>query len=120
VVSGTATLETALWKVPQVVVYKTSPLLYWLVKKIIKIPYISLVNIILERAAVPERIQQACCTKQLAEDLPLLLEGAKRAEQLSTYADLAQKLGQPGASHRAAQQILQFIQKQLPPSSPSI
>jgi len=102
VTSGTATLETALFEVPQVVCYKTSALSYIIGKQVVKLPFISLVNLILDTEAVPERIQSACNPKQLATDLTSILKGEKRNEQLSAYKTLKAKLGGSGASEKVA------------------
>ena len=67
--SGTATLETALFKVPQIVCYKTSKLNYLIAKKIIKLKFISLVNLIFNKEIVKERVQDSCNSKNLANDL---------------------------------------------------
>ena len=107
VTSGTATLETALFEVPQVVCYKTSSLSYIIGKQVINLPFISLVNLILNTEAVPERIQSACNSKQLATDLKALLNGKKRQQQLSAYKTLKTKLGGSGASEKVAQLITQ-------------
>lgn len=107
VTSGTATLETALFEVPQVVCYKTSILSYIIGKQVIRLPFISLVNLILDKEAVPERIQSACNPKQLATDLTNILEGEKRNTQLSAYRTLKAKLGGSGASKNVAKLINQ-------------
>lgn len=107
VTSGTATLETALFEVPQVVCYKTSALSYVIGKQVVKLPYISLVNLILDKNAVPERIQSECNSKQLAADLSEILTGPKRQAQLDAYKTLKEKLGGSGASAVVAKLILE-------------
>ena len=107
VTSGTATLETALFEVPQVVCYKTSALSYAIGKQLVKLPYISLVNLILDKLAVPERIQGDCHAKQLTADLKGLLNGPERAAQLKAYQALKTTLGGSGASDKVAQLIKQ-------------
>ncbi len=107
VTSGTATLETALFEVPQVVCYKTSALSYAIGKQVVKLPYISLVNLILDKNAVPERIQSDCNSKQLATDLAEILTGVKRQAQLDAYKTLKEKLGGSGASAAVAKLILE-------------
>lgn len=107
VTSGTATLETALFEVPQVVCYKTSALSYAIGKQVVKLPFISLVNLILEKNAVPERIQSNCNPKQLTTDLADILTGPKRQAQLDAYKTLKKKLGGSGASTAIAKLILE-------------
>lgn len=110
VTSGTATLEAALLHIPQVVVYKTDWLFYSLAKLLVKIDYISLVNIILNRQAVPELIQTAFSSDHISEQLlPLLTEGSeKRIVQLSAYSDLQTLIGASGASHKTAAKIVAY------------
>lgn len=107
VASGTATLETALFEVPQIVCYKTSALSYAIGKQVVKLPYISLVNLILEQMAVPERLQRNCNAKQLSKDLSKILNNPTRAAQLDSYKTLKAKLGGIGASNQTARLISQ-------------
>lgn len=107
VTSGTATLETALFRVPQVVCYKGSPISYVIAKNLIKIDYISLVNLIMNKEVVKELIQHECTPKNIEKELLLLVEGSEnRKTQLDNYSQLIEKLGDGGASQRAAQSIL--------------
>jgi len=107
VTSGTATLETALFEVPQVVCYKTSVLSYAIGKQVVKLPYISLVNLILNADAVPERIQGECRPAQLQKDLDAILHGAERTAQINAYKKLKKTLGGYGASKKTANLINQ-------------
>lgn len=113
VTSGTATLETALFKVPEVVCYKASPLLYHIVKRIIKVPYIAIVNLIAGKEIVKELIQKQLNTQELQKELAALLVGAARTQQLEEYAQLRQLLGSSGASDRAAEGIIDFLRQKL-------
>lgn len=106
VTSGTATLETALFEVPQVVCYKTSALSYAIGKRVVNLPHISLVNLILDEEAVPERIQSSCNASQLKSDLSSLLGGSKGEEQRKAYARLKNKLGGSGASDVVSNYIM--------------
>lgn len=107
VTSGTATLETALFKVPQVVCYKGSPISYAIAKQLVKIDFISLVNLILDREAVKELIQSECTIQNIQHELTLILpEGRKRAKMLADYDKLIEILGKGGASDRVAELIL--------------
>ena len=107
VTSGTATLETALFKVPQVVCYKGNWISYQIAKRIITLDYISLVNLIMRKEVVKELIQGELSTKNLTEELSKILRVTKRDEILSDYDLLEKKLGGQGASERAAQLIIQ-------------
>jgi lipid-A-disaccharide synthase len=102
VTSGTATLETALLKVPQVVCYKGHWLSYEIAKRIIKLSYISLVNLILDAPAVPELIQSDFNTQSLTDNLDHILSAEGRSQQLKAYDQLFEKLGPNGASQRVA------------------
>lgn len=110
VTSGTATLETALFKVPEVVCYKGSSVSYHIAKRLVKIKFISLVNLILDREVVRELIQNECNPKQVKEELTQILPGgSKRDKILKEYDVLAEKLGGGGASERVAQSLLDFL-----------
>lgn len=110
VTSGTATLETALFRVPQVVCYKGSAISYQIAKRLIKIDYISLVNLILNKEAVKELIQSECTSKNIKRELiKVLPEGEKFNQLNSDYDDLIQILGKGGASDKVANGILEFM-----------
>jgi len=109
VTSGTATLETALFKVPQVVCYKAGALLYAIVKRIIKVPFISIVNLIMEKKIVQELIQHDLNTQQLKIELQQIIAGHKREEMLNDYLLLSQRLGHQGASKKAAQSMVKHL-----------
>ena len=104
VTSGTATLETAIFNVPQVVCYKTGPLFVWIVRKIIKVKYISLVNLILNKESVPELIQGDFNATRLEKEMKALIptESPARQNILSDYAQLHTMLGSSGVSQRVA------------------
>lgn len=105
VTSGTATLETALFKVPQVVCYKANWVSYQIAKRIITLRYISLVNLIMDREVVTELIQDDLNNKKLTAALKAILSGPARNAQLKDYDTLIKKLGGPGASKMAAHHI---------------
>ena len=107
VTSGTATLETALFKVPQVVCYKTNWLTYFLAKNLIKIKYLSLVNILMDKLVVKELIQKELNKNSIKEELDILLNDNK--EILTNYDKLIDLLNKKGASKNAAQFILKSI-----------
>ena len=113
VTSGTATLEAALFKVPQIVCYKTSALMYQLVKRIIKVPYISIVNLIMGEKVVVELIQKECNIHTLKLQLEQLLAGEVRQKMLEKYALLEEKLGTKGATNRAAVSMVLSLKNYL-------
>ena len=113
VTSGTATLETALFKVPQVVCYKANTLTYFIAKQIIDLKYISLVNIILDRPAVTELIQNDLNTPHLSQALEAILDTTKRTQLRDDYTELEQLLGSKGASKRAAKLIIEKTEQQF-------
>jgi lipid-A-disaccharide synthase len=107
VASGTATLETGLLKVPQVVCYKASGISVRIARSLIKVPYISLVNLILDRPAVKELIQNELNTAPLVFELKKLLkEGEAKQQMERDYQELWDKLGGTGASEKAAKLIV--------------
>lgn len=112
VTSGTATLETALHEVPQVICYKGEHLSYLIAKKLIKVPYIGLVNLIMGKELASELIQHKLTRENLIAELQKVLEvGNRRDEMLLDYQKLKVKLGGRGASARAAASIYRFLQK---------
>lgn len=106
VTSGTATLETALFNVPQVVCYKGNWISYQIAKRIITLDYISLVNLVMGKEVVKELIQGDLTPANLREELNKILEGPVRQEQLKAYEELRKKLGGRGASKEAASLII--------------
>lgn len=105
VTSGTATLETALFKVPQVVCYKANWISYQIAKRIITLEYISLVNLIMKKEVVKELIQKDLSTANLKTELQKIVKGDYREKQLEAYASLEKMLGGAGASAKAASLI---------------
>ena len=110
VTSGTATLETALFRVPQVVCYKGSSISYQIAKRLVKIDYISLVNLILNKEAVKELIQSECTPKNIKNELVKVLPDGEKFDQLSEdYSELIKILGKGGASEKVASGILNYL-----------
>jgi len=109
VTSGTATLETALFKVPQVVCYKGGWLSYQIAKRIITLKYISLVNLIMDKEVVTELIQNDFNSKRLKKELDLILTKEKREQLFMDYFELEKKLGGQGASENAAKLIFNSL-----------
>jgi len=87
VTSGTATLETALFKVPQLVCYKSSAVSYAIAKRIVKLDFISLVNLIMGKEVVKELIQGDCSVEQICAELERICETEKRATLLKDYQE---------------------------------
>ena len=105
VTSGTATLEAAILKVPQVVCYKTSSISYFLAKLVVKVKYIALVNLICDKEVVKELIQDDFNTDNLLNELNRILNKKNKTQILSDYDILIRFLGGVGASKRAADAI---------------
>jgi lipid-A-disaccharide synthase len=109
VTSGTATLETALFKVPEVVCYKGNWASYQIAKRIITLKYISLVNLIMDEEVVTELIQGECNSKRIKAELTKILNSEYRQKLLKKYEILEEKLGGEGASEKVAQLIVASI-----------
>lgn len=108
VTSGTATLETALFKVPQVVCYKSSSISYFIAKMVVDIKFISLVNLILNREVVRELIQNDVNILNIQKELDLLINDSNyRKEMLDGYDELIKKIGKEGCSKKIAQDLLE-------------
>ena len=110
VTSGTATLETALLDIPQVVVYKGSAISIAIARMVVKIKYISLVNLIMDKQVVKELIQEDCNTEVLTKELNAILhDPLNRSQMLINYQQLAERMGEPGASAKAAGLIVKAL-----------
>ena len=110
--SGTASLETALFGTPQVVGYITNPITYWIAKRIVKIRFISLGNLIVDRLAFKEFIQDDCNPDALVTEIRDLIEDNERREKmLSEYAEIRSLLGDRGASHAVARAMIETLRK---------
>jgi lipid-A-disaccharide synthase len=111
VTSGTATLETSLFNVPQVVCYKGNYISYLIAKNLIKgINYISLVNLIADKEIAKELIQHEMNTENLVSELQFLLgDTLRRKEMLEDYKTIQQKLGSGNASKQIAELMLELL-----------
>jgi lipid-A-disaccharide synthase len=111
VTSGTATLETALFEVPEVVCYKGNPISYQIAKRLIKVPFISLVNLIMNRLVVKELIQDEMNEKRLTHELNLILQDTGiREKMMGDYKKLKAMLSEKGSpSQTAANEILAML-----------
>jgi len=107
VASGTATLQAAVVGTPMVLLYKTSPLTYWLARWLAKVKWIGLVNLVAGRSIVPELIQDEATEERLCQEvLHLLRDRSAYNDMKEELRQVRQSLGEPGASHRAAQVVL--------------
>jgi lipid-A-disaccharide synthase len=110
ITSGTATLETALFGVPQVVCYRTNYLSYHIGKRIVKIKYFSLVDLILDKAAVKELLQGEMTRENISDEIRKILEDVTyRNKILSDYTKLKELLGEEKASKKAAEIVYGFV-----------
>lgn len=112
VASGTATLETAVLNVPQVVCYRIEAgrLGSWIKEKIVKVPFISLVNLINGREVVKELFQENCTPLTVGDELELILTNEQyKQEMLNGYQEMREKLGDPGCAKRAAELMIDVL-----------
>lgn len=109
VASGTATLETALFHIPQVVVYRGGAISVAIARMLVKIRFISLVNLIMDRKVVTELIQEDCNTQNISDELGIILSGEGRQKMLVDYEELSSKMGTAGASERTAKLIISYL-----------
>lgn len=112
VTSGTATLETALFGVPEAVLYRISApdFLYRIGRKLLKVKWISLANLIVGREIIRELVQMDCNPRTIADELRKILDDEQYdAEFQCNYAELRQRMGSAGASQRAAQAVIKFV-----------
>ena len=110
--SGTVNLEIALLNVPQVVVYRVSPLTYWLARRVLNfsIPFMSPPNLVQMQPVVPELLQERATPAAIVgESLDLLLNARRRQETLTNYQQMRLKLGEVGVCDRAAKEIFQLL-----------
>ena len=112
VTSGTATLETALLDVPEVVCYKANKISYIIARQLAKVRYICLVNLIMDRLVVKELIQNDMTAENIRDEVRSLLTNQKRQRKLlEDYEELKYVLGNAGASDRAAETIISYVKK---------
>lgn len=111
VTSGTATLEAALFRVPQVVCYETPlpRLIGYLRRKVLSVKYISLVNLVAGREVVPELVAETFTEANITRELQQLLQGRARQQQLDGYEDVARRLGQKKAPDEAARLMVGLL-----------
>lgn len=108
--SGTATLETGLLGTPLVVVYRLAGWTYWLARLLVRLPHVALVNLVLERRAVPELIQNEARPERIADEVEELLRDPERIAAIRRdLRDLRPRLGEAGASTRAAREVAEML-----------
>lgn len=108
--SGTSTLESALFELPEVVCYKSGQLSYLIAKQLVNIKYISLVNLVMDKPIVKELIQGDMTAKNISDELSkLLFDTAYRSEMIKNYKELKAQLGGPGASRRLAESMYKAL-----------
>ncbi len=116
--SGTASLETVLFNTPQVVGYITNPITYWLARKIVKVKYISLGNLIVDRLAFKEFIQDDCNAEKLVAEIRELIENPERRQKmLDEYAEIRTALGGSGASAAVAHAMIDDLKTTIATNS---
>jgi lipid-A-disaccharide synthase len=117
--SGTTTLEAAIAGCPLVIAYRTSAVEYALARRIVKIPFIGLVNIVAGREIVPEFVQDALQPEALANALDSLLDerSPQRAAQVEALRAVRESLGEPGAATRVAAMALELAQQMPAPAT---
>jgi len=112
VTSGTATLETGWFGTPMVVVYKTSPVTFFIGRLLVSVPYIGLVNIVAGKKVAPELIQRELTAQNLVKTVqPLLNDGVSVAAMRTELSVIRERLGKPGASRLVAKEILKAADK---------
>ncbi|HRZ83239.1 MAG TPA: lipid-A-disaccharide synthase [Candidatus Hydrogenedentes bacterium] len=112
VASGTATLETALFGVPLVIVYRMNPLTYQLARRLVKVEHIGIVNLLAGRRVAPEFVQQEASPERLLPAMKeLLADSPARRAMLDGFREVRELLGGPGASARAAAEIVQLVEE---------
>jgi len=110
VTSGTATLETAIMGIPMVVVYKGSPVSYWIARQLVNVPFISLVNLVAGQEVVKELIQNDVTAERLAHEAFIILEDKEaRKNMIEKMVHLRKNLGRGGASERVARIALEMM-----------
>ncbi|MDB4444055.1 lipid-A-disaccharide synthase [bacterium] len=114
VTSGTATLETAIMGIPMVVVYRASPLTFWIAKKVVKVPFICIVNLVAGEEVVPELMQDEVTPQRLAQEAMTILEdGRKNENMIKKLKMVVERLGSGGASARTAGMALEMMERQV-------
>jgi lipid-A-disaccharide synthase len=110
VASGTATLETAIMGIPMIIVYRLSPISYWIGKMVVKVPFIGLVNLVAGEEVVPELIQAEVTPHRLAQEADAILgDGRKKENMIKNLERVKTRLGQGGASEKTARIAIEMM-----------
>jgi lipid-A-disaccharide synthase len=108
--SGTITLELAMAEVPMVVAYRTGRVTYAVAKRLVRVPSISLVNLVADEQVVPEFIQHEATPEALADELLQLLDsGDRRRRMIASFAEVRSRLGEPGCASRVADHAVELL-----------
>jgi lipid-A-disaccharide synthase len=114
VASGTATLETAVMEVPMVIIYKVSPISFWIGKKVIKVPYAGLPNLVAGEMIVPELIQEEVTPHRLVQEVQAILnDDQRKARIIERLRIISENLGAGGASEKTARIAIDMIDRHL-------
>jgi lipid-A-disaccharide synthase len=109
VVSGTATVETAMFGAPSVIVYRANPLTYWIAKRVVQVPFIGMVNILAGHRIVQELLQKQVTPENVSKELEMLLFNEEyRQDMIGRLGKIRELLGQPGSGQRVAGKILEL------------
>jgi lipid-A-disaccharide synthase len=112
VASGTATVETAILGVPMILVYRTSAITFWVAKRVIKVPFVGLVNLVGGEQVIPELIQNDLTPERLAREALGILEGGqKRENMIGKLGMVKERLGRGGASERTAKIAIEMLNR---------
>jgi lipid-A-disaccharide synthase len=112
VASGTATVETAILGVPMVLLYRASAITYWVAKRVIKVPFVGLVNLVAGEQVIPELIQDDVTPDRLAQEAFEILEGGqKRENMIEKLGMVKERLGRGGASERTAKIVIDMLNR---------
>ena len=110
VASGTVTLETAILGIPMIVAYRVSPISYWIGRLVVKVPFISLVNLVAGEEVVPELIQYEVTPHRLAEEADAILRDSLRKEKMiESLGMVKERLGRGGASEKTAKIAMEIM-----------
>jgi len=110
VASGTVTLQAAIYGVPMVIIYKVSPLSYWIGRAMVRVNHIGLVNLIADNQIVPELLQHDASAANIADTVSEMLGDAKRLDGMQhALVNIRGRLGDPGASKRVAEIALGLL-----------
>jgi lipid-A-disaccharide synthase len=112
VASGTATLEATIMEVPMIIVYRVSPISFWVAKMVLKVPYIGLVNLVAGEEVVPELIQDEVTPQRLVDEaIPILESGHEKWDMIRKLKMVKERLGEGGASEKTARMALEMIRE---------